>query len=146
MSTQEDHVIELRIQDLVAGSPDIDPFAVGIAVTKGIVRLTGLVGSFAERLSAMELASGVVAPESIRNDIRVRPYGADWEVADEQIASDIRRELGSVLVPTDALDVEVDHHVVTLRGRLASRLERAEVRHVVQAVRGVDFVHNRITL
>lgn len=93
MTTQEDHAIEISIEDLVANSPDVDPFAVAVDVSDGIVHLHGLVGSFAERLSVVELASGIVVPDRIRNDIRVRPYGADWNVSDVQVAANIRRDL-----------------------------------------------------
>ena len=146
MTTQEDHAIEISIEDLVASSPDIDPFSVAVEVTDGLVRLHGLVGSFAERLSVVELSSGIVTPDKIRDDIRVRPYGADWKVSDLQIAADIRRDLDSVLAPPDSVDVEVDNHVVTLRGQLRSEVERAEIRNVVEAVRGVNILHNLITV
>jgi osmotically-inducible protein OsmY len=146
MTSREDHAIEIRIEDLVSSSADIDPFAVHVESIDGIVHLRGLVGSFAERLAAMELAAGVVAAENIRNEIQVRPYGADWKVTDVQIETDIRHDLESVLTPPDAVDVEVDHHVVTLRGQLPSGAERAEIRHVVEAVRGVNIVHNEITV
>lgn len=146
MTAQDDLRLRSRIRDLLDSCPAVDPFAVHLDVNDGLVRLHGTVGSYAEKLAAAELAAAVAGSERVRNDLEPRAYGRDWHIADEDIAAGIRRQLETVFVPSGPIDVEVDHHVVTLRGRLPTAAERAMVRHVVETVSGVDFIHNEIAV
>lgn len=145
MTTTEDRKIRSRIREVLDRSPAIDPLTVDVDVDGGVVHLHGQVGSYAEKLAALELATGVVAASRIRNELVTRPYGHD-EISDEAIVVAVRDRLADMASPSVQVDVEVDHHVVTLRGRVASTAERAVVRHVVESVAGVTFVRNEIAV
>ena len=146
MTKHTDKTLVSRIQGLLDECPEIDPLFIEVVVVDGIAGLKGEVGSFAEKLAVAELAAGVVGAGNVRNEIVPRPYATDWKLSDEEIADDIRNRLNILYKPSGSVDVEVDHHVVTLRGRVSSTAERAIVRHMVELTNGVNIVHNEIAV
>lgn len=124
--------------------PDLDPFVVTVQVTEGVVTLSGELNSYAERLRAANLASAVPGVTNVDNRLTVRPYGAEWKMADEDIAKEVARTIAESELPTDDISFDVNQHVVTLCGQLRSPVERAKLRHAVESVRGVHFVENLV--
>jgi len=146
MVTQPDDFLRRRIRHALALDPALDAFEIDVEVADGITRLCGVVGSYAERLEAVALARRLTAGREVVDEMTVRPYGELWRLRDEQISDDVRRRLGVALIESGDVDFTVDHHVVTLTGRVPTARERALVRHVVETTPGVDFVDNRIAL
>jgi len=144
MSLRDDQLLRTRLRDAIDADPDVDAFELAIDVADGIVRLHGTVGSFAEKLEAVTVARGTADVRDVVDDLTVRPYGERWRTTDQQIADDVRARLGIALVESGEVDYTVDHHVVTLTGRVPSLEERALIRHVVETVPGVDFVENEV--
>src|SRR6187402_1370841 len=144
MTNQNDERLRSRIRQTLDADPRIDAFEVRVDVRDGVVYLTGLVGSYAERLEAVATVLRMADIRGVENDLVVRPYGDDWRLTDAEIADEARRRLGVALVESGEADVTVDHHVATLTGSVPTAKERAEVRHAVEVVPGVDFVENEI--
>jgi osmotically-inducible protein OsmY len=146
MSTRNDQVLRSRLRDAFDADPSLDAFQLTVDVHDGIARLRGVVGSYAEKLEAVSVARRTDDVRDVVNDLTVRPYGADWRITDQQIGDDVRARIGIALVESGDVDFSVDHHVVTLSGRVPTVEERALVRHVVETAVGVDFVDNNIQI
>jgi hyperosmotically inducible protein len=146
MSIREDQILRSRLRDVLDADPCIDAFELAADVDDGIVRLHGVVGSYAEKLEAVSLAGRVDGVKNVVNDLAVRPYGERWRITDQQISDDVRARIGIALVESGGVDFSVDHHVVTLTGRVPTLEERALVRHVVETAPGVDFVNNDVQI
>ena len=137
--------ISAAVQAALHTSPDIDAFDVNVTADAGCVRLTGKVGSYAERSEAEQIANELAGVTSVENHIQVRPYGAMWAISDSRIADSIAGALATIpSVDASAVDYDVSCHVVTLNGFVHSAAERAAVRHAVEILPGVDFVRNLI--
>lgn len=138
--------LERRIRAALDTDPSLDAVDVRVDVGGDEVRLSGAVGSYAEKLVAVSLARRLAPDVRVTDAMRVRPYGDRWRMTDRQVADVVRRRLGMVLVGSGEVDVAVDHHVVTVTGRVPTSRERAQVRHVVETSPGVDFVENEIEI
>ena len=64
-----------RLRRALDAHPRIDAVDVSVDVRHGVVSLTGVVGSFCERLEAVATALQVPGVRSVENEITVRPYG-----------------------------------------------------------------------
>lgn len=140
MTAHEDRALELRIRSALDESVDLDALAVEVEASDGSIRLSGEVGSFAERLEAVELAAGVVGPDQIKNDITVRATGEGWRIPDHEVAEKVRNAVASAIGDDGEVEVEVEGHVVRLHGHVPSPTVRAQARHAAASVAGVDFV------
>src|SRR5579884_3642485 len=89
---------------------------IGVEVENGVVRLTGTVNSYAEKLAAQESAHRVVGVLDVANDIEVKIPGSRRRT-DLDIAQAVRWELEwNVLVPHDRIHSTVSDGWVTLEG------------------------------
>lgn len=137
-----------EVDAVIRNHPGIDAFGLSINVDGDSVLLAGTVGSYSERIIAQELAQGVPGVGKVVNGIQVRPFGTDWAIRDDQIASAIAKALATLANRADVSGVTygVFCHVVTLKGSATSASDRALIRHAVETLPGVDFVDNHIAL
>ncbi len=145
MSNAVDHALEHSIRGALNADLDLDGLAVIVRVDEGRARLTGQVGSFAERLRAVELATGFAGVGRVRNELTVRVAGSAWRLPDDELAASVRLAVRAA-ADDDTVTVAVLRHVVYLSGSLPTIGARARVRHAVGLVVGVDFVDDAITV
>jgi osmotically-inducible protein OsmY len=143
---RRDDKLRSAVQSAINASPDIDSLVVTVGCENGTVTLGGEVGSFAERVGAGELVAGIAGVLSVQNNITVRPYGSDWAITDGKIRKAIDNALavGFPELPQGSIGIDVSYHVVTLTGSVPSVEDRGLIRHIVEGVRGVDFVDNQL--
>src|SRR4030088_772931 len=114
---------------------------------RGVVRLSGYVSTYAEKVAAEQAVKRVVGVraavvESL--EVRVTDGIAD---ADEEIAMRARTSLGwAALVPSGQVEVSVENRWVTLSGQLDWHFQRAAAETIVRNLAGVAGVSNQITL
>lgn len=116
----------------------------GVRVERGLVTLTGNVGSWAEKISAQEAAHRVAGVLDVANDLAVEvPVGAVRR--DTEIAKSVRAALSSsVLVPHERIRTTACGGVVTLEGTVDHWAEYDDAARTVRHVQGVREVINRI--
>jgi osmotically-inducible protein OsmY len=137
--------IRAAVENALRANPDVDAVEIDIAVEAGCVHLAGKVGSYAERTEAEQIASEIPGVTAVDNGIRVRPHGANWAISDDQIAESIGRVLAEIRsIDVSTVEFDVSCHVATLNGSVRSAADRADVRHAVELLPGVDFVRNLI--
>ena len=141
-----DSGLKQDILDELEFEPRIDASKIGVAVQDGIVTLTGHVGSFAEKIAAERAVMRIKGVRGVAEDIEVRSALADG-VHDDEIArraSDMLR--WSTLVPDGRIIVEVERGRVTLTGKLDWAYQKRGALDVVEGIRGVTGVVDRIEI
>jgi len=142
MSTQSDSPLAAEVSHAMTLSPEVDSLAITVTGAGTTVTLTGTVGSYAERLAAQVLAARTPGVEQVENLITVRPYGLAWQMSDEQILLEAAKAVISTDIHVDQIDLEVERHVVTIRGRVHSNEDRRRLRHAVESASGVEILRN----
>jgi osmotically-inducible protein OsmY len=126
--------------------PSIDPADIGVAVYDGVVTLSGLVKTFAEKMAAEKAVRRVAGVRALAEHLKVR-WSSDPQPTDEQIAASIADTLAwNVSVPDGSIDVKVEGGIVTLNGEVDWYYQRDEARRVAGMVKGVLNVSDVITV
>lgn len=140
LSLRQDVIDELQFE------PSIDAANIGVAVEKGVVSLSGHVGSYAEKSAASSAVRRVRGVRAIADEIEVRYPGRKMH-ADDEIAS---RALDIIewdtALPDGAIDVQVRRGWVTLSGEVPWHFQRIAAENAVMKLGGVIGVSNRLTI
>ncbi len=126
--------------------PAVDAAHIGVTANKGVVTLSGHVGSYAEKLAAEAAARRVKGVLAIAEEIAVR-VPSDKKLADDQIAAralDVLRWSTGTAQP--ALDVKVEHGMVTLEGEVDWHYQKMRAAESVRRLSGVIGVIDRIRM
>jgi osmotically-inducible protein OsmY len=126
--------------------PSINANHVGVAVSDGVVTLTGHLDTYAEKVAierAVQRVAGVKAI-AVELDVRLDP---GHRRSDSDIAAAAESALAwHSLVPADRIQVKVEKGWVTLAGEVDWNYQRASAEKVVRPLTGVVGVSNAITL
>jgi osmotically-inducible protein OsmY len=142
-----DH-IQLRqdVLDELDFEPSIDATKIGVAVSEGVVTLTGHVSSFAEKIAAEEAVRRVKGVFALANEIEVR-YPGGKKTSDDEVA---KRALDILqwneLIPEEAIQVTVQKGWVTLSGQVAWQYQKKAAEDAVRRLTGVSGVSNNISI
>ncbi|WP_342108690.1 BON domain-containing protein [Methylobacterium sp. SI9] len=124
--------------------PSLDAGDIGVAVSDGVVTLTGHVGSYAEKVEAERAVRRVRGVRAIAQEIQVR-YADAKQVADDQIAARALAIIDwSVHLPKRAIQVTVAGGWVTLTGAVHWQYQSAGAEAAVRKLTGVHGVTNHI--
>jgi len=126
----DDSKLRQDVLDELEWQPHIPSAQIAVTADQGVVRLSGYVSTYAEKIESLE--------------VRVTDGIAD---ADEEIAMRARTSLGwAALVPSGQVEVSVVSRWVTLSGQLEWHFQRAAAETIVRDLAGVAGVSNEITL
>jgi hyperosmotically inducible protein len=141
-----DKMLHQDILDEFEFDPSFDAAHIGVAVEGSVVSLTGHVGSYAEKISAVAAARRVKGVHAIADKIEVR-YPFQAKTADDQIA---KRALDilkwNTIVSSYPIEVLVQSGWVTLTGTVKWQFEKRAAEDCVRKLSGVIGVSNSITL
>lgn len=140
-----DAQIKELVDDELQWTPGVDAPAIGVAVTDGVVTLTGEVPYYWHRHTAAKAVLRMRGVRAVANQIAVR--GTHDTPTDTEIATAVARALAwSSRIPTGEIDAEVHDGGVTLSGEVSWDITRQGAEREVAALKGVRWVDNRITL
>ena len=116
---------------------------------KGVVDLTGKVGSDDDKARAESIARSIAGSEVISNEIGVRPNGdaSTAKQVDSDLDSGIDKNLSATLVQHRLkrdVRYDVNNGVVTLKGNVPSQSQRANVEKLAEQVPNVKQVVNEL--
>lgn len=116
-----------QLKSLVEAELEWDPVLeasrVGVAVADGVVVLSGRMGSFAEKLAAVDAAKRVAGVRGLADEMTVR-YAADKKTGDEEIARRICALFDwDMLVPDVGVQVTACNGWVDLTGQVDWRFQ-----------------------
>jgi osmotically-inducible protein OsmY len=124
--------------------PSLNAAEIGVAVSGGIVTLTGHVSSYWQKFTAERAASRVAGVKAIANEIEVR-LPTSSERTDEDIARAAVNSLNwAVSVPADRIKVKVSKGWITLEGTVDWQYQRAAAENAVRYLIGVRGVSNLV--
>lgn len=140
ISLRQDIIDELEFE------PSLNAAQIGVAVNKGVVTLTGSVGSYAEKIAAEQAVRRVKGVQAIAQEIEVR-YPNDKKTADDEIAGRVVSILRwSAVVPANSVQVKVQDGWVTLSGEVDWQFQRAAAEAEIRRLSGVAGVINSVTI
>lgn len=139
-SLRQDIIDELDFE------PSVDASHVGVAVSDGVVTLSGHVATYAEKVRIEDIVWQVRGVRAIAEEIEVRPAGVH-RTSDDEIA---RRALNqirwSTVVPDDLIRVKVHNGWVTLSGSVDWQYQRSAAQESVRRLAGVRGVSNLVEI
>lgn len=126
--------------------PSVNAAHIGVAVEKGVVTLSGHVGSYAEKLAAERVVQRVKGVRAIAQEIEVR-LPSDKKTNDDEIA---QRALSVIAwdttIPDRKLRIKVQDGWITLSGEVEWYFQRQGAEAAVRRLSGVAGVINLIAV
>ncbi|MGD8393910.1 MAG: BON domain-containing protein [Candidatus Eiseniibacteriota bacterium] len=137
-----DHRVSAAVEDRLAADAAVPQHRVEVTTRRGVVTLTGVVENLLARDRARRLAETVRGVRAVIDRIEVEP---EWVRGDVAIRTDVEEAL-AVDPATRRYDVivAVQGGEATLRGTVASGLEKRLAGRVASGVRGVRELSNRL--
>lgn len=115
-----------------------------VEVMQGVVTLTGVVSSYAQKLAAQDAAHRISGVLDVANDIEVKPAGT-FVRSDADLALAVRHVLlWDALVPDERIKSTVSDGWVTLEGDVDFWHQRQDAEQTVLRLEGVIGVTNQI--
>ncbi len=141
---------ELKLQQRVIDELEFDPAVtaahIGVSVRGSVVTLTGHVETFAEKFAAERAARRVKGVTAVAQEMEVH-LPQDKKTSDDEIAERAVKILDwDVVIPRHAIQVKVEHGIVSLSGTVGWGFQRAEAEYDVRRLGGVKGVVNLITV
>ena len=136
-------VLQQNVIDELAWDPIVHGSPIRVTTTRdGVVTLEGRVGSYFIRASAERAARRVRGVSAVANELIVNP---PYERDDAEITKDVLAGLSlTVVVPTEHINVSVDHGWVTLDGEVKWQFQKRAAEASIWQVPGVQALRNRI--
>jgi len=140
LEIQKDVMNELKWQPFLASSE------IGVSVKNGIATLSGLVDSYAKKLSAEKAAKKVAGVKAVALDIQVGVSPA-YRKTDTEIAEAALFALKwHAAVKEDKIKLKVEDGTITMEGEVEWGYQRTSAQYAVENLTGVRSVINLITV
>ncbi|MDY7092343.1 MAG: BON domain-containing protein [Acidobacteriota bacterium] len=141
----DDAVISSKVKSKITADPELNPFEIDVDTDEGVVRLSGVVESDADRMEAEKLARSTEGVMDVTNDITLGKKTAGQALSDAEITAKVKSKLAAdPEVNPFNIDVDTSEGVVTLTGRVTKEAARDEAGKLAARTKGVRSVQNRI--
>jgi osmotically-inducible protein OsmY len=143
---KSDSDIQRDVDDELRWDSKVHADDIAVAVTDGVVELTGFVPSYAAKSAAETAAQRVAGVVGVADDLEVRLPGIDQR-PDPDLARDAVREL-KIWVPNcwETIKAVVNDAWVTLDGEVEWNYQRENAEMGINTITGVKGVSNLISL
>ena len=143
-NTRTDDEIRKDVHFALLWEPQLANADIGVAVSDGVVTLTGFVPSVWMKTEAEKAAKNVYGVRAVANDIEVRLGSGrtDSEIARSAVEALERH----VLIPSERITVTVSHGRVTLEGEVNWQFQRKLAESAVRKLEGVRDIMNKIRI
>lgn len=144
----KDQAMRLKEQVLAElnWEPSVNAAEIGVAVTDGVVTLSGYVDTYAGKVAAEKAAKRVRGVRALVEQIEVRIPSA-MKRSDADVAQAVLAALAwDVQVPGESLKVKVEEGWVTLEGDVEWGYQKEAAMRIVRFLTGVRGVTNLVTV
>lgn len=143
---KNDRDLQRAVMDELGWEPGVKASDIGVSVKDGVVALTGIVDSYAEKWSAELGAKRLSGVRAVANEIEVRLPGSS-----ERSDTDIARAAENILdwdvnVPNDRIKLTVENGWITLGGKVDWQFQRLAAEKAVRHLIGVRGISNQVTI
>ena len=126
--------------------PLVPEARVGVAVSEGVVTLTGHLDTYAEKVAAKRAVERVAGVKAIAIELEVIPASAHQR-SDTEIAAAVQHALSwNTSVPQGRVYVTVEKGWVTLSGELDWNFQRRALERMIRPLKGVAGIIDNIGL
>jgi osmotically-inducible protein OsmY len=138
--------IQKNVQEELKWEPSINASEIGVAVSNGIVTLTGYVDTFSKRKIAKNAAQRVIGVKAVAEDIVVKLLSSSKKT-DTDIAQAVVNALKwHASVQDNRIKVTVENGWVSLEGTVNWAFEKEAAKLAIENLMGVIGVSNLITI
>jgi osmotically-inducible protein OsmY len=142
----DDKQLRQNIIDELEFEPSVDAQDIGVAVSDGVVTLSGHVSSYAEKVAVQHAVQRVKGVRAIAQEIEVR-YPGEKKTADDEIAKRALNILKwDAVIPGDAVRVTVQKGWVLLTGEVDWQFQKKAAEDAIRKLSGVTGVSNSIVI
>jgi len=142
----DDKQLRQNIIDELEFEPSIDAEDIGVAVSNGVVTLSGHVSSYAQKIAVQQAVQRVKGVQAIAQEIEVR-YPGEKKTADDEIAKRALNILKwDAVIPENAVKVTVQKGWVSLTGEVDWQFQKKAAEDAIRKLSGVTGVSNSITI
>ncbi len=144
MYVKADDQIKQEVEQELRWDTRVEGNEIGVAVSRGVVALTGAVSSYAKKVAAQEAAHRVFGVLDVANDMQVKLPGS-FARTDTEIAQAARHALEwDVLVLDEHIRSTVSEGWITLEGDVETMSQREDAQRAVRYLQGVQGVTNKL--
>ena len=141
-----DAQIQTDVMQELKWDPSLTHEHIGVAVSDGIVTLSGTVPSYVEKSSAEKAAQRVGGVKAVVEKIEVKIPGS-YHRDDQDIAKAITDQFRwHTQVPDELVKVSVENGWVDLTGEVEWDYQRSAAENAVRGLTGVKGITNKITI
>jgi len=142
----KDAKLQQDVMNELNWDPSIHAEEIGVAVKDGVVTLSGMVRTYAEKLVAEKAAKRVRGVKAVAEDIEVK-VTTSMKRNDTEIAkAAVDAQAWDVEVPHERIQLKVEDGWITLEGSVDWEFQRSAAARAVSNLLGVRGVTNLITL
>lgn len=141
-----DDVLQQDVQTELKWEPSINAAEIGVAVTDGVVTLTGYVDSYTQKVTAEKAAKRVRGVRGVAEEIEVRIPSVTKRTDADIVRAALNALEWNVRVPNERIKVKVENGWVTLEGELDWGYQKEAALDAVRDLIGVRGVSNLITI
>lgn len=125
-------------------NPGINSASIGVAVQDGVVTLTGMVDSYAQKLETLRAAGRIADVKAVASQLQVRLPGP-YERTDTDLARAAANVLDwNALVPAGRIRITVEQGWVRLEGTVEWQYQKDAARDALASLTGVKGVDNLV--
>lgn len=126
--------------------PLVPETRIGVAVSDGVVTLTGHLDTYAEKVATQQAVERVSGVKAVALELDVIPSG-QHQRSDTEIASAVQHVLSwNTAVPPQHISVSVEKGWVTLNGELDWNFQRRALERMIRPLKGVAGIVDNIRL
>lgn len=140
-----DAQLQMDVRDELKWEPSVTATEIGVAVSDGVVTLSGTVPTYAEKFAAEKATRRVSGVKAVADEVTVKPCGPHKR-SDTEIAEAAARALRSHVWVPSGIQATVEDGSVTLRGEVGWEYQRSAAFDAVRYLPGVIGVSNEITI
>lgn len=147
--TVDDSAITAKVKADLVKDPETKARDIGVNTYRGVVQLSGFVGSDAERQEAEKDASQVSGVRSVQNELKINDQQTTvgTTIDDSAITTKVKAALvGNPTTKAREIKVTTSHGVVELSGFVDSNEEKDTAAQLAGSVQGVKGVDNELQL
>lgn len=143
---KSDTELQKDVSEELKGEPRVRDGEIGIAVSRGVVTLTGTVPDYAQRRAAVKAVERVAGVRAVAQELEVKVPDA-FHRSDTDLAHQVVTALAwDIEVPHEKIKARVENGWVTLEGEVDWQYQRNSAERAVRYLTGINGVSNQLQL